>query len=151
MPSMLHEFAVQQALLKLGEGAQTTKFIKSLAEALEGPPCPESCTCEPEAPDGYTREQCRADNVKDLYDSMKRNCNLIPDAYRLRHADHLVDIIEIDGSSTLSAKIDRYCELAWHIDASADWRLRLRIYNEHFQQIGEYGEEHLTIMSLPNV
>jgi hypothetical protein len=150
MPNALHQFAVERALIELGPGAKTKKFIKSLAEALSGEICAEGCGCDPEEPAGYTREQCHADTLKDQYESLKKFCNLIPDAYRLRHADCLVDVIEIDGSSTLAPKIGRYSELAWEIDASADWQLRLRLYNEHFQKIGEYDEGQLTVLSLPN-
>jgi hypothetical protein len=71
-----------------------------------------------------------------------------PDAFLIhryspRCDDHtlfLIDAIEVDGSSVMRQKIDRWADFGTALDWHMNGLLRLRIFSEHFVQIGEYDE-----------
>lgn len=84
--------------------------------------------------------------IREMYDY-----HIVPDAYVIKQVSRddgyklfLIDIIEIDRTYCLRDKINRYSNWATEIDASDNARLRLRLFSDHFKELGEYDEEDLT-------
>lgn len=129
---ILHRRATEKAVELLGDGAKTKGFRKELKRWVS------------QATDGVEDEHVVQTNIR-------------PDAFRI-HRDHpsckqdekyfLIDIIEIDGSSTLKQKIHRYSSFGEAVDESGYAFLRLRLFSEHFVLLGEYSEIDLCEISI---
>ena len=175
MPGFLHENAVKQALVLLGEGSRVNKFNINVyrwffwaGEELhftEDGLDEQGLTWE-EFHEKYKHPEDVPSNPLKLfkkypetYENIKKafRAQIIPDAYKIvrqaRDDDHYrkmfqIDLIEVDGSSRLSDKLDRYLAFATAVETSNCAFLRLRIFSEHFALTGEYSEESLFMLGL---
>lgn len=174
MPGILHQNSVRQALDLLGDGARVDKFNMNIyrwffwtgeeLDFTEDGLDEQGLTIEEfhkkyENPDDVPLNPSKLfkkypktfENIKESF-----GAQLIPDAYKIvRHARDdgygkmfQIEIIEVDGSSKLKDKIERYSNFGARIESSDSAFLRLKIFSEHFMLIGEYSEEDLFMLGI---
>jgi len=174
MPGILHQNAVRKALSLLGDGAQVDKFNVNIYRWFFWTGEELDLTEDGLDEQGLTVEEFhkKYENPEDVplnpsklfikypktYENIKEafGAQLVPDAYKIvRHVRDdgygkmfQIQIIEVDGSSKLRKKIERYSIFGSKIESSVSALLRLKIFSEHFMLLGEYSEENLFMLSI---
>jgi hypothetical protein len=147
MPSLLHEYALDRVALEiLGPGYKTRGLRRELLKLfLQDIHADLRRIKEGECRDCSGCDNCNFDPKVVIRDEIPIHLGVIPDAFSVVRDDqgdgYTIRALEVDGSSDLNSKLDRWIDFGEWIDGTSTLFLELTIASLHGRVIGKYTEQ----------